>query len=290
MKKKYHDPTFHSLAHGGFRHCKFSSDELQLIKSSLWLSMKQNPSQALNHYVDNLKNLGYFVNTMFISRIFKSWRWSFKKPNRSHLLKYTSQNIKNYVNFSVWILNIPWLKLKFVDEVSFVSRSLLKSKVLGPINEKIISIDYSDLTQSFTATALLNLQKPNNPIFLDFRQETNTQADFLLFIIQAIESGNLMSGDILVIDNARVHGGYDTWPILELLLNTADIQIVFLPMYSPELNPIELVFAQVKRYLRIHRNEKNCFLDEIIKAFISVEYSSLLHYYHKTTQAIFKQN
>jgi hypothetical protein len=279
---------FHLINRHQTSHQKFPLQILELLKFQLYLLMLKDPSRTLASYVFNLKKSGFDVNPAFISRIFTSWRWSFKKPERRHILKYTSQNIKNYVNFSVWISNIAWQQLKFVDEVSFVSRNLRKKQVLGPVNQKVILVDHTDLSESYTATALINLAIPSNPLFISVRKDTNSQADFLLFIIAAIESENLVAGDFLVLDNASVHGAYDTWNTLKQILDAAQVNIVFLPMYSPELNPIELVFAQVKHYLRHHRDQNQKFLVEVIKSFIQVKFSNLLSYFYKTTQSIFQ--
>jgi transposase len=37
--------------------------------------------------------------------------------------------------------------------------------------------------------------------------------------------------------------------VLETILELADVRMFFLPKYSPELNPCELVFAQVRLLL-----------------------------------------
>lgn len=52
----------------------------------------------------------------------------------------------------------------------------------------------------------------------------------------------LEPGSILVIDNLGSH--------VRKLLKAADIKLFFLPPYSPDLNPIEEMFAKLKRLLR----------------------------------------
>jgi hypothetical protein len=51
---------------------------------------------------------------------------------------------------------------------------------------------------------------------------------------------------VLVMDNARIHHGYE---ILELA-DRFGVRIEYLPPYSPDLNPIEEAFSQVKSYIR----------------------------------------
>jgi len=64
------------------------------------------------------------------------------------------------------------------------------------------------------------------------------------------------------------------------LLNTFNVQLRFLPTYSPELNPCELVFAEVKGWLR-HRRGSDPFWFEILKAFQQVSFQNVLNYYFK---------
>lgn len=68
--------------------------------------------------------------------------------------------------------------------------------------------------------------------------------------------GYLVPGDTLVVDNCAIHGGLETFDLLMMMLEIYDIRLVYLPAYSPEFNPIELVFAQVKRFLCIHRDQQ----------------------------------
>ncbi len=63
------------------------------------------------------------------------------------------------------------------------------------------------------------------------------------------------SGDILIKDNAAVHGGYESQHVLDNLLDEYDVELDFQPAASsPELNPpCELVFSVIKRHIRNNR-------------------------------------
>jgi transposase len=47
-------------------------------------------------------------------------------------------------------------------------------------------------------------------------------------------------------DNAPIHKAEDMLRVLEPILDLANVRLFFLPKYSPELNPCEMVFAQVR--------------------------------------------
>ena len=57
------------------------------------------------------------------------------------------------------------------------------------------------------------------------------------------------------------------------------MKILFLPAYSPELNPNEKVFAQVKNWLRYNRNTQLGLSLEVIKAFSRIKYEELVKYF-----------
>ena len=89
-----------------------------------------------------------------------------------------------------------------------------------------------------------------------------------------------MAGDIFVVDNASVHNAAEIVDQLEAALDAAHVRMIFLPTYSPELNPCELVFGQIKARLRRHRQE-GAFWREILDALGTVTLANVAAYYLK---------
>lgn len=87
------------------------------------------------------------------------------------------------------------------------------------------------------------------------KKDSNTEWDFFDFVADAIRAGYLTNGDIFVVDNASVHRGAAMWNDLLEMLDDAGVTLVFLPTYSPELNPCELCFAQIKNWIRANRSQ-----------------------------------
>ncbi len=130
------------------------------------------------------------------------------------------------------------------------------------------------------------------PCFSRGREDSNDQYDFVEFIIEvsvlgfelivkAIGEKALRRGDILIVDNAAVHGAADTYNFLLEILSNAGVELMYLPAYSPELNPIELVFASVKQYLRSSRQSDIPLFFEIMALFYDVTVEQLLPLYNK---------
>ena len=55
---------------------------------------------------------------------------------------------------------------------------------------------------------------------------------------------------IVVMDNAKIH----MFKELEDAIHQCGARLIFLPPYSPELNPIEVCFGQLKRWIQKHAN------------------------------------
>ena len=58
----------------------------------------------------------------------------------------------------------------------------------------------------------------------------------------------LEPGDVLVIDNAPIHHSQEA-ETLARWLATQDIDYVFTPKYSPDMNPAEYCFSKIKKLL-----------------------------------------
>ena len=79
--------------------------------------------------------------------------------------------------------------------------------------------------------------------------------DFLEFFEQAAEAENIYGrpalevGDIVVMDNCPTHhnlGG----DVLKEFLSNMNIELVYMPAYSPDFNPAELVFCKIRTVIR----------------------------------------
>lgn len=72
-------------------------------------------------------------------------------------------------------------------------------------------------------------------------------------------------GSVIVLDNATFHKK----SVLPELAEKYGCKVIFLPPYSPDLNPIEKKWAWLKRKLRETLNNFDTFDDAIIGAFVS---------------------
>ena len=74
---------------------------------------------------------------------------------------------------------------------------------------------------------------------------TGIDSSFLVYVREILVAA-LRPGDIVVLDNLGSHKGSE----VRQAIQEAGARMVLLPPYSPDLNPIEQVFAKLKTLLR----------------------------------------
>ena len=96
--------------------------------------------------------------------------------------------------------------------------------------------------KTMTFVAALRCDRIEAPVVLD--QPMNGEW-FLAYVEQALVP-TLKAGDVVVMDNLGSHKGR----AVRRAIRKAGAHLLFLPPYSPDLNPIEQVFAKLKALLR----------------------------------------
>lgn len=87
--------------------------------------------------------------------------------------------------------------------------------------------------------------------FLDFSMKLHKAEDFVT------QRPALEVDDIIVVDNLAAHHG-EAEQALRDFFNDILIELLFLPVYSPDLNPVEEVFSKLK-YLLKYRYQDSVF-------------------------------
>src|SRR5271170_5636591 len=71
-------------------------------------------------------------------------------------------------------------------------------------------------------------------------------ADVFIAFVEKTLAPTLQAGDIIVMDNLSSHKGARVRQLIE----SAGAEVLFLPPYSPDLNPIEMAFSKLKQLMR----------------------------------------
>jgi len=240
----------------------------------------------LSEYVAELKTNELIYSKSWVSNVISALGKSFKIACYKSKLKYTKENIIRYLNYvsgmNDLLQTIPIHKLKFLDESHFVSRSLYRRKGVAPKGKRLIVVNNTKpLDYSFSLTMMTTLDH-DIPIIGSLREKSNNQFDFIHFICESIQGGFLKKGDYLVMDNASVHSGQEIFDVLLKIAQKAEFTVLFLPCYSPELNPCEQIFSAIKTHLRTNRplDGDHAFWVSIVKAMSTITHQMVLNFYY----------
>ncbi len=132
-------------------------------------------------------------------------------------------------------------KLVFLDE-SFCSTAMRRGYARGPVGQRVVGDKPFAGWKTVSLVGAIRLgAKPK----LMTRPGTVNGRVFLKFVKERLVPW-LRKGDSVVMDNLGAH----KMASVRRALEAVGAHAVFLPPYSPELNPIELWWADVKRQLR----------------------------------------
>ena len=116
-----------------------------------------------------------------------------------------------------------------------------------------------------------------------------TSTAFNYFVTELVATNFLRPGHVLICDNASIHKTSENRTLTEVLWEEKKILVLYLPLYCPELNPIELVFQLLGHRLR-HSNirhmshqmrSEDFFLCVCVRVLQSVTYVDIMKNYKK---------
>ena len=93
-----------------------------------------------------------------------------------------------------------------------------------------------------TAVATVRLAGLKAPFTID----CPVDGEIFQVYVEQVLVPTLQKGDVVVMDNLSAHKS----PRIKKLIDSTGARVLYLPPYSPDLNPIEMVWSKVKRLLR----------------------------------------
>lgn len=94
--------------------------------------------------------------------------------------------------------------------------------------------------------------------------------------VRHVLSPTLHPGDVVILDNLSTHKNAEATRLIE----EVGAQVIFLPAYSPDLNPIEQMWSKVKESLRAEKaRDKETLLAAIGAAFRKVSEKDAINWF-----------
>ena len=132
-------------------------------------------------------------------------------------------------------------RLVFVDE-TWAKTNMARLRGRAPVGERLVAAVPHGHWRTTTLVAALDHRGVRCSTTVDGAVNRDV---FEAFVGQVLVP-TLSPGDVVVMDNLSSHKG----PRVRALAEAAGARVLFLPPYSPDLNPIELAFAKLKQLLR----------------------------------------
>jgi transposase len=132
-------------------------------------------------------------------------------------------------------------RLLFIDE-TWLKTNMAPLRGWGPSGERLIAHVPHGHWKTMTFLAALRHDRIDAPFVLD----GPINGEVFLAYVETVLVPTLRPGDIVIIDNLGSHKG----KAVRQAIRAAGARLVFLPAYSPDLNPIEQVFAKLKHLMR----------------------------------------
>jgi transposase len=242
---------------------KQPSFNLSVDEEVFLLSLRtEKPSQSNLSYAKQLRDYsGTTVSPQYIGRWFETrfdHSGRFCKPNLVPKDKFKQENIVRYMEFWLILEQLPnRAKFHWLDEKHLVNKDVEAQKVRAdPLTGYYIPciLVNGNFRDAYNLIAIVSACPTKaRPVAYSISHENGNAASFLVFIEFLLEHNWFKWGDILIMNNASIHTGGEAGIVEDLLWHSMQVLVVYLPMRSPELNPIELIFHILARRVRSFR-------------------------------------
>jgi transposase len=132
-------------------------------------------------------------------------------------------------------------RLVFIDE-TWAKANMAPLRGWGPRGERLKAKAPFGRWKTLAIIAALRRDRIDAPCLFD----GPINGEIFLAWVQTFLLPTLRPGDIVVLDNLGSHRGKR----VRQAIRQAGAKLIFLPKYSPDLNPIEQVFSKLKHMLR----------------------------------------
>ena len=129
----------------------------------------------------------------------------------------------------------------YIDETG-ATTGMTRLRGRAPPGERVVEAVPQGCWQMTTLVGALRRDGPTAALAFDGATDA---AAFESFVSQTL-CPTLRRGDLVVMDRLGAHRG----PVIRQLIEATGAGLLYLPPYSPDLNPIEEMWSKVKQHLR----------------------------------------
>ncbi|HET9533762.1 MAG TPA: IS630 family transposase [Mesorhizobium sp.] len=221
---------------GGHRTCSLDPHRAFVLEQ-----IEEVPHLTLHRLKDLLAQRGIAVSHDTVWRFLRREGRSFKKT----LFAAEQQRpdvVRRRERWRSASRHLDPARLVFIDE-TWIKTNMAPIRGWGPKGERLVGFAPDGRWHTLTFLAALRINALTEPCVVDGPiNGTIFRAYIEQFLVPT-----LRPGDIVVLDNLGSHRSQ----AIRTSIRNAGAKLAFLPPYSPDLNPIEQVFAKVKHWMRM---------------------------------------
>lgn len=132
-------------------------------------------------------------------------------------------------------------RLVFIDE-TWIKTNMAPLRGWGPRGERLAAKVPHGHWKTLTFIAALRHDRIDAPFVID----GPINGELFTLYVETVLAPTLNEGDIVILDNLGSHKG----KAARQAVRNKGAHLIFLPPYSPDLNPIEQLFAKLKHLMR----------------------------------------
>ncbi|XP_076085963.1 uncharacterized protein LOC143056700 [Mytilus galloprovincialis] len=266
---------------------KLNEPDVRLIE----FIKKENPSITARELKDKLLRYSPASANVDVSTIYRTMArdldFTFKRLHRPSGDRFTPRNMRYTQAYLDFCQTKRPHQIKFMDESGFKLVTTNRNYGHSKKGEQCIEIGRFIEGANLTLNCLIGLDcvlyfnfvdgPSNSERYLNFWHEASLSQD-------CYDRPTFLPGDLIIVDNCAIHHNQSE-RILNTFFNMQGIDYGFLPVYSPDLNPIEICFSKIKTVIKQERFKelvsKNLKL-AVIKAIQEINQSDIQGFYRHT--------
>ncbi|XGV87525.1 MAG: IS630 family transposase [Limnothrix sp. BL-A-16] len=219
--------------------------------------VETNPDFTLREYCEAVQEkLGVSSNTSMMDRFLKQHDISLKKKTYRSEKVITAEVQAERVSYWQRILKVEAEKLVFIDESGFwvgMNRPMARAKK----GMKAYETQKPYYGKKMTVISAI---RRSGVVTIKGLKGSMKKEDFLEFVKVNL-APQLKAGDVVIMDNLNSHHR----PEVKEMIEAVGATVEYLPVYSPDFNPIEMMWSQLKIFLWKFRTETIEVLEQLTR-------------------------
>lgn len=182
----------------------------------------------------------------------KDLNMTYKKLKLTNKRRFTPENLQYTQRFIDYVSQLNPFTLKFMDEMGVTLLDAHPTRGHSTCGTPAVELTKFDRHINFTLSLLVGIDGVKYSKMMPGPANTATFVDYMFHACTAYTSDGqpaLRPGDTVILDNCAIHH-HEAERILRAHFAQLGIDYLFLPAYSPDLNPAENCFSKIKALLK----------------------------------------